>query len=177
MSKSTLIKRGQAQGCGSADIHRRHVYLPHDAIWSHPSHHHIVKVRSTSASHPDIPKEPIAWHVCPHDGPSWPSSGSWQLGGFNPSSCVGDVHGSHRDALRGDQSVENEEPRTCETWEWYEARKSKQRLPPAKKFIGQNMSCDPAMRHCTCLGACRGNSIINWGCVILISHSFLDGIA
>src|SRR5882724_747669 len=48
---------------------------------------------------------------------------------------------------------------------------------PQKYLYGQNVSRDPATWHCTRLGACHGNSIINWGCVILISHSFLDRIA
>src|SRR5467141_5338013 len=39
MSQSTLIKKSWAQGCGSADIRRRHICLPHDAVWCHPSHH------------------------------------------------------------------------------------------------------------------------------------------
>src|SRR5882724_10074322 len=68
MSQSTLIKKGWAQGCGSADIRKRHVCLPHDAVWCHPSHHRIVKVRSTSALHPDIPKEPIILACLP---PRW----------------------------------------------------------------------------------------------------------
>src|SRR5882724_8139801 len=68
MSEPTLIKRGQARGCSSADICRRHICLPHDAVWCHPSHHRIVKVRSTSASHPDIPKEPIVLARLP---PRW----------------------------------------------------------------------------------------------------------
>jgi len=29
------------------------------------------------------PRSPSCWHVCLHDGPSWPSSGSWQLGPFD----------------------------------------------------------------------------------------------
>src|SRR5882724_9375781 len=65
MSQSTLIKKGWAQGCGSADISRRHICLPHDAVWCHPSNHHIVKARSTCASHPDIPEEPIALACLP----------------------------------------------------------------------------------------------------------------
>src|SRR5882724_12489706 len=106
---------------------------------------------------PTFLRNPSYWHVCPHDGPSWPSSGPWQLGRFDPSSCAADAHSSRRDALCGDQSVENEEPLMRETWEWRKARKSKQRLPPTKKFIGQNMSHDPAAwQYC-------GNSIINWG--------------
>src|SRR5882724_8810090 len=68
MSQSTLIKKGWAQGCGSADISRRHVCLPHDAVWCHPSHHHIVKARSTCASHPDIPEEPITLACLPTRG-------------------------------------------------------------------------------------------------------------
>src|SRR5882724_9995288 len=33
MAQSTLIKRGQAQGCSNATISRRHVCLPHDGAW------------------------------------------------------------------------------------------------------------------------------------------------
>src|SRR5882724_2079216 len=83
---------------------------------------------------PTFPRSLSHSHVCPHDGPSWPSSGPWRLGRFDLSLCVVDAHGGRRDALRGERSVENEEPRMRETWEYHEARKSKQRLSPAIKF-------------------------------------------
>src|SRR5882724_12653738 len=78
---------------------------------------------------PTFPRSPSYWHVCPHDGPSWPSSGPWRLGQFDPSLCVADAHSGRRDVLHGDRAVENKETRMHETWEWYEPRKSKQRLP------------------------------------------------
>src|SRR5882724_42768 len=46
------------------------------------------------------PRSPSCWHVCLHDGPSWPSSRSWQLVPFDSMTCVRDVHGSHWDVLR-----------------------------------------------------------------------------
>src|SRR5882672_1235807 len=64
MAHSTLIKRGQAQGCSSMDI----------------THHHCsVMARSTSASHLDIPKGPILLaHLLSMDHPSLPQDlGSW----------------------------------------------------------------------------------------------------
>ena len=117
MSESTLIRRSQARRCGSADIHRRHVCLPHDAVWCHPSHHCIVKARSTSASHPNIPTEPITLAHLPPRRTILAFLQILATGMFNLSSCVGDVHGGHRDMLRGDRSVENE------ILEWCEARK------------------------------------------------------
>src|SRR5882672_765935 len=54
MAHSTLIKRGQAQGCSSMDI---------------TQHHCSVKARSTSASHLDIPEEPIMLAHLPNVGP------------------------------------------------------------------------------------------------------------
>jgi len=54
MAHSTLIKRGQAQGCSSMDITQDHC---------------SVKARSMSASHLDIPEEPIMLACLPNVGP------------------------------------------------------------------------------------------------------------
>ena len=162
MFKPTLIKRGQAWGCGSADIHRRHVCLPHDAVWSHPSHHRIVQARSMSAptmDHPGLPPDLGDWdgsiraHVqqmrTAVSGTCYMVIDQWRMRNLE---CVKHESGAKQGRVNKD----------CH---------------PQKNLYGQNVSCDPVAWHCTHLGACRGNSIINWGCVILISHSFLDGIA
>src|SRR5882724_92040 len=59
---------------------------------------------------PTFLRSPSHWHVCRHNGPSWPSPGSWQLGRFDLISCAWDVHGSCWDALCGDDEPGDDEP-------------------------------------------------------------------
>jgi len=61
---SHLDQERLGSGVWQCGHQKRHVCLPHDAVWCHPSHHHIVKVRSTCASTPTFPRSPSHWHVC-----------------------------------------------------------------------------------------------------------------
>src|SRR5882672_3203354 len=133
MAHSTLIKRGQAQGCSSMDI---------------TQHHCSVKARSTSPSHLDIPRSPSCWHVCRTlDHPSLPPDfGSWD---HSIRSCAWDVQGGHWDTLHGWEWHEDGGWEWHEDggWEWHEARKSKQRLAPTKNIWAR--TCHVTMLHGT----------------------------
>src|SRR5882724_8014539 len=79
MAQSTLIKRGQAWGCSNVTISRRHICLPHDGTWMA----HLPPMLAFQAClllTSTYPRSPSCWYVYLHDGPSWPSSRSWQLG-------------------------------------------------------------------------------------------------
>src|SRR5882672_9819308 len=125
MAHSTLIKRGQAQGCSSMDI---------------TQHHCSVKARSMSASHLDIPEEPIMLARLPNIGPPSlpPDLGSWD---HSIRLCAWDVQGSHWDMLHGWEWHEDG------GWEWHKARKSKQRLVPTKNIWAR--TCHMTMLHGT----------------------------
>src|SRR5882724_7800577 len=63
MTQSTLIKGSQTWGCSSENTSKRHICIPYDATWMAICYPCllccIIKARSMSASHLNIPKEPI----------------------------------------------------------------------------------------------------------------------
>src|SRR5882724_6898035 len=109
------------------------------------------------------PRSPSCWHVCLHDGPSWPSSGSWQLGPFDLMMCVRDAHSGLWDALQWD--IHNVMKQCGEPWTKMRGRRGvvgsksgKQTLAPRTNTYASNMSHDlptrlsgNIMRHLLCM--------------------------